>query len=321
MSLSDAATMTAVETERKGAFKGYTFARHETFHLRDGWLMKAMQSIEEDGASLHASDAHHTLGMGINMLKSLKYWIRATNLVEPVPNAPRVKPPYQFTKVGDLIYEFDPYLEDLGTLWLLHIELVSNPQLATFWYWAFNELPHRSFIEDRMLQAIQRYLSDHSVMDVAYQSLVKDSKCFLRTYVPATERSKVIPTVETIDCPLAMLGLVGSGIFPGQYKFMIGEHKNLPLDLFAYCLFRYRERASIDQTTVSLEDLRWAPFSPGRVLCLDTRTLLNYLEELEVRTKKVRVVRTAGLSLASLDEDVRAIDLLRGYYSTSLVDR
>lgn len=193
MSLSDATTRTAVEIEKKGAVKGRTFARRETFHLIDGGLMNAMQSIEADGASFHASDAHHTLGMGIYMLKSLKYWRRATNLTEPAPNAPRVKPPYQFTKVGDLIHEFDPYLEDVGTLRLLHIELVSNLHLATFWYWAFNEVPHRSFIKDRMLQVIQHYQSDHSVIDVGYKSLVKDSKCFLRTYVPLPEGQWLYP--------------------------------------------------------------------------------------------------------------------------------
>ncbi len=43
------------------------FARHETFHLRDGWLYKGMDSIRKDGSSLFTKDAHHNLGIGINM--------------------------------------------------------------------------------------------------------------------------------------------------------------------------------------------------------------------------------------------------------------
>ena len=33
----------------------------------------------------------------------------------------------------------DPYLEDIGTLWLLHYNLAKNMEDATSWYFFFNE--------------------------------------------------------------------------------------------------------------------------------------------------------------------------------------
>ena len=65
---------------------------------------------------------------------------------------------------------------------------------------------------------------------------------------------------------------------------------------------------------LSLEDTRWAHLSPGRLLCLDNRAILGYLEELEATTSWARVMRTAGLNMVSLSEDFGAIDILREYY-------
>lgn len=41
----------------------YTFARHETFHLRDGWLFKGLAAVQADEFALYARDAHHNLGL------------------------------------------------------------------------------------------------------------------------------------------------------------------------------------------------------------------------------------------------------------------
>lgn len=127
------------------------FAAHETFHLRDGWLYKGLKALQTDGASLNQRDAHHKLGIGINMLKSLVYWLQATNLVTATQVRSTSKPPLTLTPLAELILEKDTYYEDLRTLWLLHIQLCSNRELVTFWYWVFNHCPQCEFTEERLL--------------------------------------------------------------------------------------------------------------------------------------------------------------------------
>jgi GNAT superfamily N-acetyltransferase len=92
----------------------YTFARHETFHLRDGWLFKGLEAVQADECALYAHDAHHNLGIGLNMLKSLVYWLQATNLVQAVPAKGTSRSPLRPTRLAELVCAHDPYFEDLG---------------------------------------------------------------------------------------------------------------------------------------------------------------------------------------------------------------
>jgi hypothetical protein len=253
------------------------------------------------------------------MLKALTYWLQATNLVRTQATGDRYRLPMRLTEIGELVDAHDPFLEDAGTLWLLHVELASNQRLATFWYLAFNEFPQRDFTEDRLVQGVEQFLLDNGMPGVACHSLQKDARCFVRTYLPTRDRGHKIISEDTLDCPLSLLGLVREGLFTGQFRFNFGQHRNLPPELFAYTLYRFRERTCPDEVVLALEDLRWAPLSPGRLLCLDNRALLEFLEELEHRTSKVHLVRTAGLNMVTLEGGIQACDLLREYYVGSRI--
>ena len=306
---SEGAALTT-QTERRP----HTFGRHETFHLRDGWLHKGLAAIKTDEQALYAKDAHHELGIGINMLQALIYWLQATNLVRLEATGARSRLPMHLTDIGDLVYTRDPYMEDIATIWLLHVELASNQRSATFWHWAFNEFPHRDFSEDRLVQEMEQSLRNSGVSDIASHSLHKDARCFVRTYLPAGQRGRKAVSEEALDCPLSTLGLAREGLAQGQYRFNVGQHRNLPLEVFAYTLYQFRERTRPNQIVLALDDLRWAPLSPGRLLCLDNRTILETLEELEHRTVGVQLIRNAGLNIVTLKEGITACDLLRDYY-------
>src|SRR3990172_6129188 len=114
-------------------------ARHDTFHIRDGWLLKGLNAIEEDPTALSRPDAQHGLGVGKNMVSSIRYWLQATGLAIPSEHRVDGRTQLKWTTLARFIVERDPYLEDIATLWLLHLELSSARDVATFWYWAFNE--------------------------------------------------------------------------------------------------------------------------------------------------------------------------------------
>jgi len=114
---------------------------------------------------------------------------------------------------------------------------------------------------------------------------------------------------------LIWLGLLRESAIPGHYTFQIGPHRNLPMWLFAYALYRFKKQTKPEETVFSLEDLRWAPLSPGRLLCLDNRAIFMYLEELEQQTSYAHVLHTAGLNIVTLDESIEAFDMLTAYYT------
>ena len=306
----------AVKSEPKTGNEAlrYTFARHETFHLRDGWLYKGLEAVGENGSALFAKEAHHRLGMGINMRKSLLYWIQATGLARPDQIQRGNTRSLALTESAVLIRRRDPYLEDVGTLWLIHVNLASNEERATLWYWMFNEFPQREFNEDRLVAMAEDRLTEQGAAAMTESSVRKDASCFVRTYLPAASRTKRLTSAEDLDCPLSTLGLLREAGMPGMYKFRIGQHRNLPTALFAYVLYRYREMVSPDLPMLSLEDIRWTPKSPGRLLCLDNRAILEYLEELEHTTRLAQVIRTAGLNMVALVDGTTSLDILRSYY-------
>ena len=53
---------------------------HEKFALREGWINKALQILPENPDAFTRRDATDLFGIGSNMVKSLRYWMRAFGL-------------------------------------------------------------------------------------------------------------------------------------------------------------------------------------------------------------------------------------------------
>ena len=94
--------------------------RHESFSIREGWLAKGIRTIKEDSKVFSSSDATDILGIGTNMVKSLKYWMTATCLIEESNRS------ISLSKFGELIDKYDPYLEDNFSWWLIHLKMILN---------------------------------------------------------------------------------------------------------------------------------------------------------------------------------------------------
>ena len=99
------------------------FARHETFHPRYGWLKKGMDLAAEDSGAFSSNDALVRLGVGKNMVNAIRYWCQAFKVIEPVDGSGRSRE-YKPSDPGRGLLDddsgLDPYLEDTGSLWLLH---------------------------------------------------------------------------------------------------------------------------------------------------------------------------------------------------------
>lgn len=58
-----------------------SFARHETFHPRYGWMRKAYLAAEHPRTFLDP-DATTKLGVGKNMVRAIRYWGLAYKVIE-----------------------------------------------------------------------------------------------------------------------------------------------------------------------------------------------------------------------------------------------
>lgn len=60
---------------------------HEKFALRDGWLTKGLSIIDKRPDAFLGSEGPDLFGIGNNMVKSLRYWMKAFKLIEENPGA------------------------------------------------------------------------------------------------------------------------------------------------------------------------------------------------------------------------------------------
>ena len=132
-----------IETH-EGKSAKYRFSGHQTFTFRYGWLEKGSRAVAApNGASaLSADDALVRLGVGKNMVDSIRYWCLVTQMLQPDSSAKRPSErELEPTPIGrKLLLEpgWDPFLEDDASLWLVHWLLVSNPRIVTTWQIVFS---------------------------------------------------------------------------------------------------------------------------------------------------------------------------------------
>jgi hypothetical protein len=96
------------------------FRAHETFAIRKGWLHKGMKNVVNNPRVFIDKEPSpmEILGLGSNMVKALRYWLQATGLtIEATNNNNRSQ---QLSPFGRIVWENDSYLEEDGTLFLIH---------------------------------------------------------------------------------------------------------------------------------------------------------------------------------------------------------
>lgn len=133
------------------------FRGHETFFIRKGWLYKGMSNIVREPGVFQgvAGNPMDVLGIGANMVKSLRYWLTTTQLT----SEPKTGKKNQFlTELGKIIYENDAYMEEIGSIWLVHYMLAINMDDATSWYIFFNEFNKTEFTVEDFHSAVVKYV-------------------------------------------------------------------------------------------------------------------------------------------------------------------
>ena len=288
------------------------FRAHETFFIRKGWLSKGMRYVSKkpDVFTDKVDNPMDVLGIGANMVKSLRYWLQAVGLTEE----PKVgKKNQSLTDFGKLVYEKDPYTEELGTLYLLHYKLVTNEEMAPSWYYFFNKFAMKEFSKDDFVIQIQNELKMDGAA-VAIRSLTDDFACIVNTYVPRykSDPNKVSPE-NNINCPLGELGLID--ILSKERGYYLYK-KSIPVDksFNPWVIMAVIADQAGDRKEIGLNELLSAEKNIGRVYNLDSICMLSVLHEVE-KLGEIKIIRTAGLDIVQILHKHSFIDCVDKYYA------
>lgn len=281
----------------------YSFARHETFHPRFGWIKKGFDAVAERSDVFLSEDANIRLGVGKNMAASIRHWCSAFKVIEPLPPGDGRARGHRPTQFGELLLAengWDTYLEDAASLWLLHWNLLKAPCQATAWRFIFDEFRKADFTRDDLLRELAAY-RDKLGLKIQDSSLEKDVTCLLRMYVEQPQRKQV--TEETLDCPFVELGLIQRAGDAQHYAFRVGAKANLPAAVIVAAALEFVASGDQGQRTVSIASLTYGQGSPGLAFKLTESAICQAIEDVGRKPGSIMLTDTAGLVQMSFQDE------------------
>ncbi len=272
------------------------FGGHETFSIREGWLHKGLKLLVERPDRLVDEYAADWLGVGRNMAKSIRHWLVATELAEQFAGKkPRKDAKPKETKLGKLIYEKDPYFSEIGTWWILHVNMVNNPVYAASWSWFFNNFSLTRFERPSCIDGLSRHVQLSRGTTPKPTTLQRDINCLLTSYSRKIPADQVDPE-DALECPLVHLGLMTNFRASAYYQLHQGV-KDVPVEVFGYALARILPEEANQQKSVDIPISEAARGSggPGRAFVLTSESLFELASALEAEDRS-RTIQIAGLA-------------------------
>ena len=257
------------------------FSGHDTFPFRYAWLTKIVHYLERGNVKKIKEFEKNKLntmvdfGVGLNMVKSIRHWSMMTKVCDK---------DFKLTDFGKLIFSsknsLDPYLEKSETLWLLHWMLASDQQLTT-WFYIFNYHQSITINREHLLNDILSVGKFSKWRGISPNTIKRDIDCFLRTYTISHRKGEV--TEDSIECPLAELGLIKATYAKNEFEIQRGPKSTLSDKIFEFALSDYWSKQK--NQIVTFEKLMYDYGSPGKVFQLDEKSLDFYLEKLEASAR------------------------------------
>lgn len=298
--------------------KDCAFGRHETFPLRFSWLPKGYQELSKDSKVFESDSSTVKLGVGKNMVSSIKHWMRATQLLTDQN---------ELTEYARFIFDeetgCDPYLEDEATIWLLHWLLCSNPSNATTWFWFFNRYVNVDFDATSMQSALENFIEEQftSKSRPAKTTLKSDCAVLMRMYAQSDSQSKVALD-ETLDSPMSLLGLIDKHSAK-SYSAELDNRDDIALGVFGFafaqCVNCHIENDS--RGTISTKSLILCTDNIAAVAATFRMTEMSFMTKLEQLQEKYpnlfEIRETAGISQVYLAQDIENLDpmnFIKDYY-------
>lgn len=273
---------------------------HEKFALREGWLNKGLIMVQNNPTIFQGKEGPDLLGIGSNMVKSLRYWLKAFGLIEESSNKGAV-----LTDMGKLILENDPYFEDIFTIWLLHSYIAKNVTDATSWYMFFNRVDTEDLEKDEIEAILIREIRKYAIgVTFSEKSVRNDIDVLLNMYSKTKE--KVDPEDKN-NSPLSQLGLVKNT--NGRYSKTRPDRRKVSEWNILYELSLVLQ----ERDSISIEDVISGENGLAKIYHFTAVAANEYLDKLDAYGF-IRVNRTAGLDVIYKAKDFSVKSVVEEYY-------
>ena len=273
--------------------------RHESFSIREGWLSKGLLAVKENVKVFSCEESTDILGIGTNMVKSLKYWLFATNLIKDEKNS------IVITELGNLVLKYDPYMEDEFTWWMIHINMLLNQEDFYVGNVFFNKCISKNFSKEDVYKIISEHLNQKK-LDFNEKILVDEINTIIKTYV--VDNTNDTPE-NNFNSPLADLELL-KRISKDNYERLKPDYRSLN-----YLVVYYLVIQNLDgRDYLSIDELLKIQNSPSKLLNLDKNLFNDYLDDMR-REGLITINRTAGLNMIYVVNALDLEEIFKKYFS------
>lgn len=283
----------------------YKFSGHETFHCRPIWLKKGYDFANSDRL-FKDDDAVIELGVGKNMVASIKFWLRAFGFYNLHNNELEGLSHDILSDDG-----YDPYLENETTLYLLHYLLIQNVKVSSIYYLVFMKMAKEKleFTSSNLQSFIERKCLKAGV-DFNKKTLKNDINVFLKNYIPSDEKKGSLEdNYSGLFYDLRFLNKVGTIDREKKYRFNINEGKHLPVVVFLYVLLDKFE----GETSINLEAIRDKVSSNFLMEKQGTYSLIEKL--VEEYPEYITFKDDGGRQEVQINEGINKDEILGEYYA------
>ncbi len=292
------------------------FSGHETFVVRTFWPKKGYDFISS-GGNFNDDDAVVKLGIGKNMVTSLSFWMKALGLYSDENKALTSLAHFLFGHEG-----VDPYLESIGSIWLLHYNLIKT-NYSSIYNAIFNSfrVEKSLFTKKQLLSFIKRLYIENEDSTFNEKTAEKDIQVFYRLYNTPDYKSIRKDFEEEIGSLMQELELMSSmyektssnGSFKKEEWFSLKPDMRISLPshvtLFAI-LDQFEESQNISMRRLEIE-----PNSPGMTFVLSKEGLYRQLKDIENEFEEVFLTDTAGNIVLSFSQNLNKWEVLNKYYA------
>ena len=279
----------------------YTFSGHESFPCKSLWLKKGYDYVV-GGNDFNSPEAVIGLGVGKNMVASIRYWLKAFGITD------EDKP----TWLGDYLFDDnngkDQYLEDIATLWLLHLNLVFFEE-ATLYKMFFCGLQRERthFERDQVLTYVKLRMVEAGKMTQFNPNTVKkDIGVLLQNYtLPRKPQSNEDFSSLMIDLDLIRQNAEGKGYF-----FNVDGKRKVTKEIFLYGLLKLKEQEG--DNTISFDTIQERI---GLLFCMQDYETIEMLKMLAKEySKYFSYSDVAGIRQIQFIKDLEVKQVLDNYY-------
>ena len=290
-----------ITTEQAKA-KKYTFSGHESFPCKTLWLKKGYDFVVT-GKDFNSPDAVIDLGVGKNMVAAIRFWLRAFGVCDA-----NGRP----TPLGDYLFDDehgkDRYLEDLATLWLLHLNIVLTEEATLYRIFFCGVQRERTqFEREQIVSYVKLKMAEAGRQTLFNENTVKkDVGVLLQSYtLPRKPQSNEDYSTLFLDLDLIRQNAEGKG----YYINVKGKRKVTP-EVFMYGLLRIKG----DDNTIPYETIQERL---GLTFCMaDAETIAMLKTLAKAYDRYLAYSDVAGIRQVQFTKELSPQQVLDDYYAT-----